>query len=58
MPKLDTWLNWTPNFEKYVIRYGSKHEYQTDMYLKEIGLCAQITKTITDLIVNMMGSLG
>ena len=58
MPKLDTWLDWTPNFEKYVIRYGSKYEYQTDMHLKEIGLCAQNMKTITGSIVNMMGSLG
>ena len=33
-------LNQTPIFEWYVVRCGSKIEYETIMYLKEIGLCA------------------
>ena len=48
----DIFLNQIPIFEWYVVRYGSKNGQQKDMFLKEIGLCAQVLLTILGSIVN------
>ena len=41
MPNSVTHLIWTPIFEWYVARCGSKNGYKKDMCLKEIALRAQ-----------------
>ena len=46
-------VNWTPIFEGYVFRCGSKNGYQKVMCLKEIGLCAQSMITVLDSIVSV-----
>ena len=55
MPKLKTTIIWTPVFERYVVRCGSKNWHQIYMCLKEIGLCAQNMLIILGSIVNMIG---
>ena len=55
MPNSVTHRNWTPIFEWYVIRCGSKNKYQKYTCLKEMGLRAQII-TILGSIVNIIGS--
>jgi hypothetical protein len=52
---LVTYLNQTPIFEWYVIRWGSKNAYWKDMCSKKIGLCGQNMITILGSIVNMIG---
>ena len=41
-----TYLNQTPTFEWYVVRYGSQDGHQKGMCYKKIGLCAQNLLTI------------
>ena len=50
MPNSNIGIIWTPIFEWYVVRCGPKNGYHKDMYLKEIGLSAQILLTILGLI--------
>ena len=50
-----TYLNQTPIFEWYVIRFSSKNKYQKDMCLKESELHAQNMITILGSIVSIMG---
>ena len=46
---------WTPIFEWYVVRSGSKNGHQKDLCLKETRTCAQNMLTILSPIVNMIG---
>ena len=48
-------LDWTPIFEWYVVRCGSKNIYQKDTCLKEIRLLAQNIITILGSIANIIG---
>lgn len=48
-------LNQTPIFERYVVRCVSKNEYQKDIHLKDIGLCAQNMISIPSSIVDIIG---
>ena len=54
VPNSNTTLTWTPIFESYVVRCGSKNGHQKDMSLKEIGLHAQNMLTILGSKVNMI----
>ena len=52
VPKSNIALIWTPIFEGYVVRCGSKNGNQEGiMYLKKIGLRAQNMLTTLKLIV-------
>ena len=46
---------WTLIFECYVVTCGSKNGHQKDMWLQEIGPCAQDMVTILGPEVNMIG---
>ena len=52
----DTAIIWTPIFEWYVVRCGSKNGHQTDKCF-EIGLCTQNMLTILGSMLNMIGDL-
>lgn len=39
----------------YVVRCGPKNGYQKDLWLKEIGLCAQNMTTMLGLVVYIIG---
>ena len=41
VPNSAAYLNWTPTFEQYVVRCGSKNRHQKGICLMEIGLCVQ-----------------
>ena len=45
---------WTPIFEWYVVRCGSKNGQQIYICSKQIGLCAQNMLTVLGSIVNMI----
>ena len=51
-PNLVTYIKYQPIFEWSVVRCGSKNRHQKDIYLKEIGLCAQNLLAILSSIVN------
>ena len=53
VPNLVTYLNQTPMFESYAVKYGSKNVYHKDMCLKVIGSRAQ-NLTILGSIVNII----
>ena len=55
MPKSNTTIMWTPIFEGYVVKCGSKNWHQKDMCPKEIGLCAQNMPHVLGSMVNMKG---
>ena len=55
MPEPVASLNWTPNFEWYVVRGGFKNGFKKDVWLKEIGLHVQYMVAILCSIVNMFG---
>ena len=55
VPKSKTTIIWTPIFEWYVVRCGSKNRHPIHMCLKEIGPCAQNMLIILGSIVNMIG---
>ena len=50
-----TYLNRTPIFEWYMVRFGSKDGHQKDICLKEIGLRAQTIITVLGSVVNLLG---
>ena len=54
MPKLLTYLKWTPIFKWYVVRGGSKSSYKKDMCGKEVGIHAQNTMSILNPIVHII----
>ena len=54
MPKSNTTITWTPIFEWYVVRCGSKNGHHNIMCLQEIGLCAQNMLSILDSTTNMI----
>lgn len=55
VPNMNTYLNWKPIFEWYVLGCGFKNKYQTNTCLNEIELCAQITVIVLSSIVYMIG---
>jgi len=48
VPNLHTYADWTPVFEWYVVKCGSRNGHQKDVCLKEIRLCVQSMITILD----------
>ena len=52
MPSSNTAIIWTPVFETYVVRCGSKNGYQRDTNSKEIGRCAQNMLVILGSMIN------
>ena len=55
VPNSNTKIIWSTIFEYYVVRCGSKNQYQKGTCLEEIGLCAQSMLTILVSIVDMIG---
>ena len=51
-------LNWAPIFEWCVVRCGSHHRHQEDVYSKIVGLPAQNMLFSLGLIVNIIGNWG
>ena len=58
MHNLITSVNWTPIFEWCMVWWGSKKEYQEEMCLTDIGLCAENMITILSSIVNIKWGEG
>jgi hypothetical protein len=54
-PDSDIYLNETPTFEWWVVRFRIKNGHQKEMCSKEIGLQAQNVLTILSSIVNTIG---
>ena len=51
----NTIVIWTPRFEWYVVKCGSKNKHQRDKCLKDTELRAQDMITIQGSTVNMIG---
>ena len=54
VPKSTTETTWTPLFEWYVVRCGSKNWHQNDLYLNETGMRAQNMLTILGSLINVI----
>lgn len=51
-----TVLNWTPTFEWYMTRFAVENGHQEDIFVNEIGLCAQnISIILGAKFVNTIG---
>ena len=54
VPKSNIAIIWTPTFEWYVVRCGSKNGHQKCVYMNEVTLHAQKHDTILGSIINII----